>query len=84
MVQAYVQYPSGERMPLKELKAFKRVFVQKGKKATVHFSIPLAELQKWDSNQKEWILHPGTYTIILGGSSADARLKAAVNLKKGN
>ncbi|NTS42193.1 glycoside hydrolase family 3 C-terminal domain-containing protein [Flavisolibacter sp. BT320] len=81
VAQAYVQYPSGERMPLKELKAFKRVFVPKGKMATASFSIPVSELQKWDKAQNKWVLYPGTYTILLGGSSADAKLQATINLK---
>ena len=82
VVQAYLQYPSVERAPLKELKAFKRVSVPKGKSQTVNLSIPVKELQKWDSRQHRWVLYPGEYTIVLGGNSQEAKLKATVKVKE--
>jgi beta-glucosidase len=41
VVQAYIQYPNLGGMPLKELKAFKRIFVAKGKGQIVQLKIPL-------------------------------------------
>ncbi|MBB1284347.1 glycoside hydrolase family 3 C-terminal domain-containing protein [Flavisolibacter sp. BT320] len=83
VAQVYVHYPSGERMPVKELKAFKRVSVAKGKTATVSFSIPVNEFKKWDSQQNKWRLYPGEYTIVVGGHSQDEKLKASFQVKGG-
>ena len=81
--QVYIKYPAIERMPLKELKSFKRVYVQKGGAQTVQFRIPVTELQKWDLQQKKWMLYPGDYTISIGSSSQDIKLNAAIKVKAG-
>lgn len=81
VVQAYVQYPSLERMPLKELKGFKRVPVQKGGEQVVEFRVPISELQKWDLPTRRWKLYPGNYTIVIGSNAQDARLTASLKVK---
>ena len=83
VVQAYVQYPRLERMPLKELKAFRRVAVQKEGDAVVEFRIPVSELQKWDMKKSGWKLYGGDYTIVIGSNSSDQKLSATVNVKDG-
>lgn len=81
VMQVYISYPPVERMPVKELKAFKRISVQKGTEQLVQFRIPMAELQKWDIRQNRWMLYPGNYTISIGSSSQDIKLSAALNVK---
>lgn len=83
VVQVYIGYPSLERMPVKELKAFKRVSIRKGMEQTIQFRIPVSELQKWDLKQKKWILYPGQYTISLGSHSQDTRLSSVIQVKAG-
>ena len=74
VAQVYVKYPSGERMPVKELKAFRRVSIEKGGTAIVHFAIPMDELRKWDMNQNNWRLYGGDYKIMIGANSQDIKL----------
>lgn len=81
VAQVYIQYPQGERMPLKELKAFKRIMVNKGSEKNISFHVPLTELQKWDLQKKKWVLYPGEYRILIGSSSEDIKLKAAFTTK---
>lgn len=76
VVQAYIKYPSVERMPYKELKAFKRVTVNKSSANTVTIKIPVKELRKWDLYKRDWQLHKGDYQLVLGSSSADEKLTA--------
>ncbi|HUP13715.1 MAG TPA: fibronectin type III-like domain-contianing protein, partial [Niastella sp.] len=78
VVQVYVEYPAVDRMPVKELKAFKRVHVKAGGEETLQLSIPVAELQKWDLATRSWKLYPGTYSIFAGGNSADKKIAASV------
>jgi beta-glucosidase len=84
VVQAYIKYPNIERMPLKELKGFKRVFVTSGGKKTIQFKIPASELQKWDLNEHRWKLYSGDYTIVVGSSSQDVKLKSTIEVKSKN
>ena len=81
--QVYIQYPTVERMPLKELKAFRRVHVEKNGEVVIQFRVPLQELQKWDLKQRKWVLYPGNYTILVGSSSEDIRLRSIINVKTG-
>jgi beta-glucosidase len=78
VVQVYVEYPAVERMPLKELKAFKRVHIAAGAETVVQLRIPAAELQKWDLATGSWKLYPGSYTIFAGSNSTDKKITATV------
>jgi len=78
VVQVYVEYPPIDRMPLKELKAFKRVHVTAGDETVVQISIPAADLQKWDMTTRSWKLYPGAYTIFAGGNSNDKKIVATI------
>lgn len=83
VAQVYIKYPAVERMPLKELKSFKRVYIGKGTEQVVQFRIAVTELQKWDLAQKKWLLYPGEYTISVGSSSQDIRLNSTIKIKGG-
>jgi beta-glucosidase len=63
-------------MPVKELKAFKRVYLSKAGSAVVDFRIPVTELQKWDLQKHQWKLYGGNYTIVVGADSKDEKLTA--------
>jgi len=80
VVQAYIKYPAIDRMPVKELKGFKRVSVSKGKEKLVTIKIPVKELQKWDIQKHGWKLYPGDYKLIMGGNSADEKLSSSFKL----
>ncbi|MCJ8209834.1 glycoside hydrolase family 3 C-terminal domain-containing protein [Mucilaginibacter sp. RS28] len=81
VVQVYIKYPGIGQMPLKELKGFKRVSVSQGGEQTVTISIPVTELQKWDSNKHGWQLYKGAYELQVGDNSADAKLQASFTIK---
>lgn len=81
VVQVYIQYPNLERMPLKELKAFKRVHIIQGGEQIVQFNIPVTELQKWDMKQNKWVLYPGDYTLVAASNSQDTRLSSVIKIK---
>lgn len=74
VVQAYIEYPANEELPLKELKAFKRITLAAGQSQNVSLQIPVQELKKWDSKTNKQIIYPGEYTITVGKNSADAAI----------
>ena len=81
VVQAYIQYPNIDRMPVKELKGFKRVSVPQGGEQAVTIKIPVADLQKWDMKKHGWQLYSGDYKITLGSNSQDEKLKFGFTVK---
>ncbi len=80
VVQAYIQYPQFDRMPIKELKGFKRVSVDKGGERLVTIKIPVKDLQKWDLKTHGWKTYPGDYKLVLGSSSQDDKLDFAFTI----
>ena len=82
IVQAYIEYPTIEGMPLKELKAFKRISLEKGGSKSVALSIPLDELKKWDSKERKWKLYAGKYSICIGKNANDYYLKKGFVIKE--
>jgi beta-glucosidase len=81
VVQAYIEYPESEEMPLKELKAFKKVHLKKGNTSTVALSIPVSDLQKWDPVTNNWKLYKGNYAVCLGKNAKEYILKKSFMIK---
>lgn len=81
VVQAYVRYPDMERMPVKELKAFKKVFLTKGKSGVVNLAIPVHELLKWDLAEHAWKLYKGGYAIEIGKNAAEVLLTQSFTIQ---
>ncbi len=81
VVQVYIQYPNEERMPLREMKAFKRLSVQKGNTKQITLAIPVQELKKWNLKEGKWKIYPGKYSINVGANSRDIQLTAAFKVQ---
>lgn len=71
VVQLYIRdfYASVVR-PVKELKAFEKIYLEPGQEKRVRFCIPAERLAFYDRNGKK-ILEPGTFGIYVGGNSED-------------
>lgn len=54
--------------PMKELKGFKKIFLEKGASQTVNFEITTEDL-KFYNNQEEFLFEPGEFEFFVGGSS---------------
>ena len=74
VVQLYIrdEYASVTR-PVKELKAFKRIFLKNGESTEVTFEITPEMLQCFGAGNN-WTVEPGDFTILVGSSSADEDL----------
>ena len=71
VVQIYIrdQYCSVAR-PIKELKAFKKVNIAAGNTEQVEFLISLKDFGYYN-NKGKYLLEPGYFNIMAGGSSSD-------------
>ena len=72
VVQLYVQENNPTVLrPKKELKAFKKVYLEPGKSTTVEFELKHSDLAFWNDKTHAWTVNKGTYTIHIGNSSAN-------------
>ena len=68
VVQLYIAPPQGGiHRPVRELKAFTKVFLQPGESQTVSFTLDERSFALW---QDGWKVPGGTYTVQVGGLSA--------------
>ncbi len=69
VVQMYIrdEYSSVPR-PVKELKGFKKIWLEPGQSQTVSFTINPESLSFYDKDMK-WVIEPGDFTIMIGTSS---------------
>ena len=76
IVQVYIKdLKSSVERPVKELKAFKKVFLKKGETKRVDFALDKSALSFFDPVKKEWIAEPGEFEVLVGSSSRDIKLK---------
>jgi beta-glucosidase len=79
VVQLYAHArKSRVRRPVRELKAFERIHLAPGETRKVCFTLRAADLAFWDVTRETWAVESGTYDLMVGGSSADIRRRAAV------
>lgn len=69
-IQVYIEYPREQRMPIKELKWFKKIHIAKDQAREISISIPLNELKKWDLTRKEWKLYKGEYKLCIAENAS--------------
>ena len=78
-VQMYVGLSDAKVFrPKKELKGFAKVFLKAGEKKTVHIAFDDKTFRYWNVKTDRWEEEGGSYTIMIGASSADIRLTALV------
>lgn len=78
-VQLYIQDVVAKRVrPVRELKGFKKVVLEKGESKTVDFVLPVSELGYYDNNMN-YIIEEGKFRIYVGGSLKET-LEIEVNL----
>ena len=66
--------------PEKELKGFKKVFLQAGEKQTVSIPLTKTAFEYYDDGKKSWVAQNDTFEILIGSSSRDIRLRDAFKL----
>ncbi|MGA3026146.1 MAG: glycoside hydrolase family 3 C-terminal domain-containing protein [Bryobacteraceae bacterium] len=81
VVQLYVQHPASKvERPNKELKGFQRIALKAGQKRTVQIPLKAESLAWWDAKQGRFAVEQEAIRIVVGGSSADARLSRTLNV----
>ena len=84
VVQIYLSgYNCDVVMPLKELKAYKRVYVPAGEAAAVTVEVPNEAFCYYDRKMR-YGMHDGDYTVSVATSSTDVRKTFEVSVKDGH
>ena len=81
VAQIYIGNPTATvTRPVKELKAFEKVFVKAGEEKTVSVSVPLKDLGYYNTMLHEWVTEDGAYIVSVGASSQDIRLEKQIEI----
>ena len=75
VAQLYLRCPEAAAEPPLQLKGFQRVHLGAGERRDVTFTLTSTDLAAW-SDPAGWTVHPGSYEVLIGASSADVRLSA--------
>lgn len=66
--------------PVKELKGFTRIHLEKGESREISFAITPEMLSMYNETMQK-VVEPGDFSIMIGASSADIRLKTKLTVK---
>ena len=78
VVQLYVRDKEAKVIrPLQELKTFAKVALDPGETKTVTLTLTEQSLSFYDTAVQNWVAETGTFELIIGSSSRDARLRTS-------
>ena len=80
VVQVYIKdLKSKLKMPIKQLRGFKRVSLSKGGEKVIEFEFkPIEDFSYYDTDQQKYMVDKGSFEIQVGSSSQDIRLKKTI------
>ena len=71
VAQLYLGFPDQAKAPVRQLRGFKKVFLEPGESADIEFTLQRRDLSVWDTDLQQWAMLNGTYKVMLGRSSRD-------------
>jgi len=81
VVQLYIKdEKSTVKRPEKELKGFKKIFLEPGESKELSILLDKYAFAYFNEKDMNWISEPGDYTLLIGSSSADIKVKASYHL----
>lgn len=77
IAELYIGLPSTADVPQppKQLKGFQKISVKAGKTRHIRLELDARALSYWNTANHDWEILPGTYRIMVGGSSSDLPLQ---------
>lgn len=81
VVQLYISSPkTGFDKPEKELKGFKKVYLNPGERKKVSFNVKKEDLAHYHTGLEEFVTEPGKYDILVGNSSRDIMVSKSIEV----
>jgi beta-glucosidase len=84
VVQLYLGSPAAAEEPPKQLRGFEKILLKPGESKVVTMKLDRDSLAAWDTDTHTWKVYPGNYSVIVGSSSRDIRLKGSFTLAATN
>jgi len=81
VVQLYVGHPAAAGEPPQQLKGFEKVWLKPGESKTISITLNRQSLAIWDDVAHAEKIVPGPYTVNVGSSSRDIRLKGSFTIR---
>jgi beta-glucosidase len=81
IAEVYATLPEGAGEPPKRLVGWSKVKLDGGENKEVAIDIDPQYLSIFNVDQNAWLLFPGNYTFMVGGSSQSFPLKTSITLK---
>lgn len=78
VVQLYLGVEAEEERAPRDLRAFEKVWLDAGGRATVELTVPAEALQVWSTAQGGWVTPPGPWTVEVGSDHRTLPLSAEV------
>eukprot|EP01065_Artemidia_motanka_P046836 TRINITY_DN718_c0_g1_i1.p1 TRINITY_DN718_c0_g1~~TRINITY_DN718_c0_g1_i1.p1 ORF type:complete len:708 (+),score=255.58 TRINITY_DN718_c0_g1_i1:59-2125(+) len=78
VVQLYLTFPAAAGEPPRQLKRFSKVPLAPGASARVSFELQPRDLSVWDVSSHSWVEVSGTFSVDVGSSVEDVRLRATL------
>jgi beta-glucosidase len=81
VAQIYFQHVNATQpQPKLALCGFTRIHLEPGQGARIVMDIPLERFRYWDTNQKQYVVEPGDYELLVGAASDDIRLRVPLKI----
>jgi len=81
VAQVYFRHVhSAVPQPKLALCGFTRVHLKRGETSRVTVEVPATRLRYWDTQNKQYVVEPGDYEILIGAASDDIRLKLPMTI----
>jgi beta-glucosidase len=81
VVQLYVEHiGSSVERPTRQLRGFQRITLKPGETRTIRIPLKGADLAYWDVSKHDWVVEKERVKILVGASSADARLDCTIDV----
>jgi beta-glucosidase len=77
VVQLYLGAPASAGEPPRQLKGFEKVWLKPGESKTAIMTLDRGSVALWDDEGHGWKVAPGVYSVNVGASSRDIRLKGS-------
>ena len=83
VVQIYISQKSPSVFkPIRELKGFRKVYLQPGEARTVALSLDRRAFSYYDVDEKAWVVEAGEYTVAAAASSRDILCEASLVMEE--
>jgi beta-glucosidase len=73
---------SAVERPMKELRGFERVTLRPNETRTVRQPLKGTDLTYWDVGKHSFVAEPGAVAVMVGASSADARIEKTISVTR--